>query len=183
MKHILITTIATMELVGGAAKQKEFDASNKIEGHDLKIFYTDKTAKASDISMHKDSETDEVFTPLFNGKNLQGWVTVGPADAFIVRDSAIFSTGAGPYPSWLRSEREYENFVLRFEYKTEGWYEGGVLLHAPLDGPGSKLGLKLHLRHEQKAYGLRSPGAIYDAAAPRSIANLPSGQWNYCEIK
>ena len=183
MKHILITTIATMELVGGAAKQKEFDASNKIEGHDLKIFYTDKTAKASEISMHKDSETDEVFTPLFNGKNLQGWVTVGPADAFIVRDAAIFSTGAGPYPSWLRSEQEYENFVLRFEYMTEGWYEGGVLLHAPLDGPGSKLGLKLYLRHEQKAYGLRSPGAIYDAAAPRSIANLQSGQWNYCEIK
>ena len=52
MKHILITTIATMELVGGAAKQKEFDASNKIEGHDLKIFYTDKTAKASDISIN-----------------------------------------------------------------------------------------------------------------------------------
>ena len=127
--------------------------------------------------------TDEGFTPLFNGRNLQGWVAVEPADAFIVRDSAIFSTGAGPYPSWLRSEREYENFVLRFEYQTEGWYEGGVLLHAPLDGPGSKLGFKIHLRHDQKAYGLRSPGAIYDAAAPRSIANLPSGQWNYCEIK
>ena len=126
---------------------------------------------------------DEGFTPLFNGRNLQGWVAVGPAEAFIVRDSAIFSTGAGPYPSWLRSEREYENFVLRFEYQTEGWYEGGVLLHAPLDGPGSKLGFKIHLRHKQKAYGLRSPGAIYDAAAPRSIANLPSGQWNYCEIK
>jgi len=126
---------------------------------------------------------DEGFTDLFNGRNLQGWVSIGPADAFNVRDSAIFSTGAGPYPSWLRSEREYENFVFRFEYKTEGWYEGGVLLHAPLDGPGSKLGFKIHLRHEQKSYGLRSPGAIYDAAAPQRIANLPSGQWNYCEIK
>ena len=126
---------------------------------------------------------EEGFTPLFNGRNLQGWVAVGPAEAFIVRDSAIVSTGAGPYPSWLRSEREYENFVLRFEYQTEGWYEGGVLLHAPLDGPGSKLGFKIHLRHDQKAYGLRSPGAIYDAAAPLRIANLPSGQWNYCEIK
>ena len=126
---------------------------------------------------------DVGFTPLFNGRNLQGWVPMGAADAFVVRDSAIFSTGAGPYPSWLRSEREYENFVLRFEYQTKGWYEGGVLLHAPLDGPGSKLGFKIHLRHEQKAYGLRSPGAIYDAAAPLSIANLPSGQWNHCEIK
>ena len=127
-------------------------------------------------------EANEDFTPLFNGKNLHGWVAVGTADAFIVKDDAIFSTGAGPYPSWLRTEQEYENFVLRFEYKTEDWYEGGVLVHAPLHGPGSKLGFKIHLRHEQKAYGLRSPGAIYDAAAPRSIANLPSGKWNYCEI-
>ena len=137
---------------------------------------------ALDSPLQISAEANEDFTPLFNGMNLNGWVAVGTADAFIVKNDAIFSTGAGPYPSWLRTEQEYENFVLRFEYQTEGWYEGGVLLHAPLHGPGSKLGFKIHLRHEQKAYGLRSPGAIYDAAAPRSIANLPSGKWNYCEI-
>ena len=123
------------------------------------------------------------FHSLFNGRDLQGWIPVGPPEAFTVKDSAIYCTGASPYPSWLRSEREYENFVLRFEYKTEGWYEGGVLLHAPADGPSSKLGFKIHLRHDKKAYGLRSPGAIYDAAAPRTIANLPSGQWNRCELE
>jgi hypothetical protein len=57
------------------------------------------------------------------------------------------------------------------------------LIHSPLDGPGSKLGLKIHLGHDRKEYGTRSPGAIYDAAAPRSIANLPSGQWNRCEVE
>ncbi|MCP4450532.1 MAG: DUF1080 domain-containing protein [Planctomycetes bacterium] len=40
----------------------------------------------------------------------------------------------------------------------------------------------MHLRHDAKAYGVRSPGAIYDAAPPLSIANLPSGQWNQCEV-
>lgn len=124
----------------------------------------------------------EGFTSLFNGKDLSGWTPVGTPDAFVVKDKAIHTSGARPYPSWLRSDKAYENFILRFEYRTEGWYEGGVLFHAPLYGPGSKLGFKLHLRHDQKAYDLRSPGAIYDAAAPRSIANLPSGQWNRCEI-
>lgn len=137
---------------------------------------------ALQATCHLSASEDEDFTTLFNGKDLQGWVAVGTTDAFVVRDSAIFSTGAGPYPSWLRTEQEYENFVLRFEYQTEGWYEGGVLLHAPCDGPASKLGFKIHLRHDQKVYGLRSPGAIYDVAAPRSIANLPSGEWNTCEI-
>ena len=56
---------------------------------------------------------EEGFGSLFNGRDLQGWIPMGPPDAFTVQDSAIYSTGARPYPSWLRSEREYENFVLR----------------------------------------------------------------------
>jgi len=127
--------------------------------------------------------TEAGYTSLFNGKDLTGWTPMGVSEAFTVKDGAIYTTGARPYPSWLRSTAAYENFILRFEYQTEGWYEGGILLHAPLEGPGSKLGFKIHLRHDRKAYGLRSPGAIYDAAAPTSIANLPSGQWNQCEIE
>jgi hypothetical protein len=125
----------------------------------------------------------EGFTSLFNGKDLTGWVPVGTPEAFTVKNEAIYTTGAGPYLSWLRSEQQYENFVLRFEYQTQGWYEGGVLIHAPLDGPGSKLGFKIHLRHDRDEYGARSPGAIYDIAAPRPLVNLPSGQWNRCEIE
>lgn len=124
----------------------------------------------------------ESSVSLFNGKDLTGWVPVGTADAFTVKDGAIYTTGAGPYPSWLRTEETYENFVLTFEYQTEGWYEGGVLFHAPLHGPASKLGFKLHLRHDNKAYGTRSPGAIYDAATPLKLVNRPSGQWNRCEV-
>jgi len=122
------------------------------------------------------------FVTLFNGQDLSGWSAVGTPEAFVVKDGAIYCTGAKPYPSWLRTDREYENFVLRFEYQTQGWYEGGILFHAPLDGPASKIGFKLHLRHDKKEYGARSPGAIYDAAAPLKIANLPSGKWNQCEV-
>ncbi len=125
----------------------------------------------------------EDFVSLFNGKDLAGWVPVGTPEAFTVKEQSIYTTGAGPYPSWLRSEKQYENFVLRFEYETQGWYEGGILIHAPLDGPGSQLGFKIHLRHDRHEYGARSPGAIYDVAAPRRLVNLPSGQWNRCEVE
>ena len=125
---------------------------------------------------------EEEFTSLFNGEDLNGWRAVGTTEAFVVKNHSIYTTGASPYPSWLRSDEMYENFILRFKYMTEGWYEGGILLHAPTDGPASKLGLKLHIRHDQKEYGLRSPGAIYDAAVPLAIVNRPPGQWNQCEI-
>jgi len=122
------------------------------------------------------------FTSLFNGKDLSEWVPVGTADAFKIEKNAILSTGASPYPSWLRSDMPYENFILRLEYQTLGWYEGGILIHAPMEGPVSKLGLQVHLRHDRLNYQARSPGAIYDVAAPKSLTNLGSGQWNQCEI-
>ncbi len=126
---------------------------------------------------------EDGFIPLFNGKDLAGWAPVGTPEAFTVREGAIYSTGAPPYPSWLRTVNEYENFVFRFEYKTPGWYEGGVLFHAPLRGPASKLGFKLHLRHDKKPYGARSPGAIYDVAAPLAFPGRPPGEWNECEVE
>lgn len=122
------------------------------------------------------------FVSLFNGKDLSGWVAAG-TPAFTVREKAIFSTGARPYPSWLRTEKEYENFILRFSYKTSGFYEGGILIHAPKDSPGEKTGFKIHLRHDRHALGTHSPGAVYDVAAPDTMANLPPGQWNRCEVR
>src|ERR1035437_4458677 len=63
------------------------------------------------------------FTPLLTGRVLDGWVPFGRPAAFKVEKGAILSTGASPYPSWLRTEMPYENFILRIEYQTLGWYE------------------------------------------------------------
>ncbi len=128
------------------------------------------------------SAADGDFIPLFNGKDLNGWLPIGNPDAFTVKDESICSTGAGPYPVWLRTVREYENFEFRFEYKTEGWSENGVLFHAPLYGPPSKIGFKIHLRHDNADEGLRTTGAIYDVAAPLQRANKPGDEWNKMEV-
>lgn len=49
-------------------------------------------------------------------------------------------------------------------------------------GRPPKLGLQVHLRHDRLDYQARSLGAIYDVAAPKSLANFGSGEWNRCEI-
>ena len=86
---------------------------------------------ASDLSPQRGGgrKTLRLFS---TGKIFRAGLPWGRLMPFVVRDSAIFSTGAGPYPSWLRTEQEYENFVLRFEYQTEGWYEGvfSFMLHS-----------------------------------------------------
>jgi len=127
--------------------------------------------------------SENKFVPLFNGTDLSGWVHMGDnPKSFQVDQGTILCTGAGNYPNWLRSEKEYENFILRLEYQTVGWCEAGVLLHAPLYGRASKTGIKLHLRHDQVEEGARSTGAIYDVLAPMVQASKPGDQWNALEI-
>jgi hypothetical protein len=56
------------------------------------------------------------FVPLFNGRDLAGWVNVNCApDTWSVRDGMIHSTGK-PICE-LRTARMYENFVLELEYQ------------------------------------------------------------------
>jgi 3-keto-disaccharide hydrolase len=56
------------------------------------------------------------FVPLFNGRDLTGWVSVNCApETWSVRDGMIDSTGK-PICE-LRTDRMYENFILELEYQ------------------------------------------------------------------
>ncbi len=55
------------------------------------------------------------FVDLFNGKDLTGWVNVNTApDTWSVRDGLLIDTGK-PH-GVLRTEKEYENFILHIEW-------------------------------------------------------------------
>ncbi len=59
---------------------------------------------------------EDGFVPLFNGKDLRGWVNVNCApETFTVRDGVIVTTGLPT--GLLRTDRQYENFVLELEWK------------------------------------------------------------------
>ena len=63
------------------------------------------------------SEFDPLaFKPLFNGKNLNGWVNVNTAeDTWKVKKGILVSTGK-PI-GVMRTDRQYENFILEIEWK------------------------------------------------------------------
>lgn len=126
---------------------------------------------------------EDGFAPLFNGRDLSGWVEMGAPGAFVVEEGALVLRNPQNHPNWLRSEREYENFVLKLEYQTLGWSETGIYLHAPLYGKPVQSGLKIHLRHDRADEGARSTGALYDVRAPITFANRPGDAWNRLEIR
>ena len=117
-----------------------------------------------DAATQTSAVDEEGFEPLCNGKDLSGWVKEGKA-SFRVKDGMIVCDGSGNWPTWLRSEEVFENFILRLEYKTFWGGESGVFFHAPLHGRVSEVGFEVQIggRHKNTPY---ATGAIFAAVAP-----------------
>ena len=80
---------------------------------------------------------DEEFRPLFNGRDLSGWVNVnGGPETWTVQDEMIVCSGKPT--GVLRTERHYENFVLELEYRhvQEGGNAGVFVWSDPVPAPG-----------------------------------------------
>ncbi|MGQ9728558.1 MAG: 3-keto-disaccharide hydrolase, partial [Candidatus Fervidibacter sp.] len=75
-------------------------------------------------------EKEEGFVPIFNGKDLTGFVPFlpsgDPAKTWQVRDGTIVCSGR-PH-GYLRTEKEFGNFILRFEYRMMEPGNSGVFL-------------------------------------------------------
>ncbi len=123
---------------------------------------------------------EEGFVSLFNGKNLDGWVIEnGDERTFFVKNGVLYSPGDNSYPAWLRSEKKYENFDLRFEFRMEGWCNSGVFFHAPLHGRNSRVGFEFQIDHKKgEKISIKSCGAIFGVVPPQSVPIKGSGEWN-----
>ena len=107
------------------------------------------------------------FTPLFNGKDLNGWTLVGKkGPGYVVQNGVIVcpEDGGGN----LLTEEEFDNFVFRFEFKLTPGANNGVGIRAPLSGDIAYTGMEIQiLDHGNEKYkGLLKPaqhhGSVYD---------------------
>jgi hypothetical protein len=71
------------------------------------------------------------WTPLFNGKTLDGWVVRGGKAAFGVENGEIVGTVAANTPnSFLCTEKNYGDFVLELEFKCPAELNSGVQIRS-----------------------------------------------------
>lgn len=112
--------------------------------------------------------------------NLEGWHAHG-SGVWEWRDEAIWCNGEGG--GWLRSDRIYTDFTLRFEYKIEPRGNSGVWLRAPIRGRASSVGFEFQIlgtRADNPSN--HSTGSLYDLLAPEVEAGRPAGEWNQVEV-
>src|SRR5690625_2373714 len=72
---------------------------------------------------------DDGVKALFNGNDLSGWVNViGASDTWTVSNNSINASGVPK--SVLRTDKQYENYILEFEYKKPmAFGQAGIIIH------------------------------------------------------
>lgn len=96
--------------------------------------------------------------PLFNGTDLSGWVNViGASDSWSAANNSI--SAAGIPKSVLRTDRQYENYILEFEYKKRMSYgRAGILIHSDaLPAKGSPWPRGINIQFWDSGNGLIKP--------------------------
>ncbi|MBI3868686.1 MAG: DUF1080 domain-containing protein [Verrucomicrobia bacterium] len=126
---------------------------------------------------------------LFNGKDLQGWVSMfggewTAADGVLTgRNGAQWTTNPEKSGSWLRTEREYGDFTLQLEYAINARGNSGVFIHSALEKNPAFSGHEVQILDDHgQAPKKYTTGSLYDVVAPAKNMSKPAGEWNALQI-
>lgn len=142
------------------------------------------------------------FTSLFNGRDLSGWVNVNCApNTFTVKDGIIVSTGVPT--GIMRTDKQYENFVLELEWKhVKPMGNAGLFVwSAGLTAPGVPFSrsIEVQILDGRNSENYTSHGDIFSihgaklkpdrphpAGSERCLPSehrcKPAGEWNHYRV-
>ena len=124
------------------------------------------------------------FEPIFNGKDLAGWT--GSVDNYEVQDGSIVcKEGKGGV---LFTKEEYEDFIVRVDFKLPPGGNNGLAIRYPGEGRASYAGMtELQVLDDAAdKYSKLDPrqfhGSAYGIAPAHRGFLRPAGQWNTQEV-
>ena len=125
------------------------------------------------------------FVSLFDGRTLNGWLS--EPNAYRVECGSIICVPGGK--GNLLSKKEYEDFVLRFEFKLTAGANNGIGIRCPLQTTGNLhlTGIELQiLDHNHEKYAALKPyqahGSVYGLVPAKRDFLKPVGEWNQQEV-
>jgi len=135
------------------------------------------------VNVRTTEEKAEDFISLFNSKDLTGWV--GSKETYGVKDGVLFcckGTGRNIY-----TEKEYDNYILRFEFKLEPGSNNGLGIRTPLEGDAAYVGMELQILDNtaekySNLHDWQYHGSIYGVVPAKCGFLKPVGDWNFQEI-
>jgi N-sulfoglucosamine sulfohydrolase len=142
---------------------------------------------------------EQGYKPLFNGKDLSGWMY--PTDAkgkhhkagagYQVRPEAGVLYCTATDGGRLLTDKEYDDFSFRFEFKLTPDANNGIAIRAAADGNPAYRGMEIQIL-DDRGSKYHAPnkelrpgqyhGSIYDVVPAKQGHQKPVGEWNEEEI-
>lgn len=128
---------------------------------------------------------DSDFISLFNGTNLDGWV--GNKESYKAVDGMIVIDPKGNGGGNLYTEKEYGDFILRFEFQLTPGANNGLGIHAPLTGDAAYVGKELQILDNTaekyaELHEYQYHGSVYGVIHAKRGYLKPVGEWNQEEV-
>lgn len=150
------------------------------------------------IANAQGSDVEAGFVSLFNGKDLEGWRYGIKKDkegkesenkagkGYQVKEGGILYCTKGDGGN-LYTQKEYADFILRFDFKLTVNANNGLGIRAPLTGDSAYAGMELQILDDSgPAYAKLRPsqyhGSVYDVFAAKRGSQKPVGEWNTQEV-
>jgi HEAT repeat protein len=130
-------------------------------------------------------EKAEGFVALFNGRNLNNWI--GNKESYVAEDGMIVIKPEQGSGGNLYTEKEYADFIFRFEFLLTPGANNGLGIRAPLEGDAAYVGMELQiLDNTAPVYANLQPyqyhGSVYGVIPAKREYLKPVGDWNYEEV-
>ena len=123
------------------------------------------------------------FVSLFNGKDFTNWGGAGKTEqsGYVVKEGGIIeSTKKCRH---LKTEKEYSNYVLEFEFQLTPGANNGLGIHYPGKGDPAYTGMEIQIldnTHPKyaKLKDFQFHGGLYTLKAAKKGHLKPVGEWN-----
>jgi hypothetical protein len=148
-----------------------------------RIFFVLSLIISSQLPLYAQEFDMLAFKPLFNNKNLEGWVNVNTAeDTWKVKKGTLICSGK-PI-GVMRTERQYENFILEVEWKhmeaggNSGvfiWSEGTPFENDPLTKAIEVQMLELDWARQHNETDAYVHGELFPTMGMKAIPDNPRG--------
>jgi HEAT repeat protein len=130
-------------------------------------------------------EIAEGFIALFNGRNLDNWV--GNKQSYVAEDGMIVIKPVDDSGGNLYTEKEYADFIFRFEFQLTPAANNGLGIRAPITGDAAYVGMELQILDDTApVYANLQPyqyhGSVYGVIPSTRGFLKPVGDWNYEEV-
>lgn len=127
------------------------------------------------------------WEPLFNGKDLTGWKTIG-SEKWSVQNGEIVGEAAGGHGGFVVTERQYKQFEVSLQFSPDTAGNSGLFYHTSFDPSGKFLnGVQVEIDGTVNHHtgGLHEPyGRSWVIwPAPENESVMRPGQWNDLLVK